>query len=75
MDTRLIKLMETAIKIKIAFSIEEIRLEVYEDCATAIVTTGAVNNLQKLYELTKGYEPRLIPVDNKIEIRLTIVYD
>ena len=70
MNETLTNLIDTAIKIKENFSNEEIRLEITEDFVKATVTTNAVNDLSKLFQMTKGYDTRLVPVDNKLEIRL-----
>lgn len=72
MNEQLTHLIETAIKVKEVFSHHEIRLEIAEDFAMVTITTTAVNDLGKLYQMTKGYETRLTPVDDRIEISLYI---
>lgn len=64
--------METALKVKDAFSNEEIRLQTTADYVRAIVTANAINDPAKLMTLLDGIETRLIPVDDKIEIRMYI---
>ena len=72
MDEKLTHLVETAIKIKEAYSNNEIRIMIAEDYLRAIVTTPAVNDLGGLYQMADGLEMRLEPVDNEIEIRLYV---
>lgn len=64
--------METAIKIKEAFSYDAIRLEIADGFKCAIVTVSAVNELERLYQMTNDMETRLVPKENKIEIRLYV---
>lgn len=64
--------MDTAIKVKDAYSNEEIRLQITEDYVRAIITVNAINEPAKLIALCDGFETRLVPVDNKIEIRMYV---
>lgn len=72
MDEKLTHLVETAIKIKEAYSKDEIRLQITPDYARAIVTTPSVDNLGKLNQMADGLRMRLEPVDYQIEIRLYV---
>lgn len=72
MDYNITRLIETALKVKDAFSNEEIRLLTTEDYVRAIVTADAINEPIKLITLLDGIETRLVPVDDKIEIRMYI---
>lgn len=70
MDEKLTHLVETAIKIKEAFSNDPISLQIYEDSARATITVNAMNDAVTLIQMADGFEMRLVPVENELEIRL-----